>query len=274
MNGYCRLSHVKADIAGMVNQLTSLDDVIVRQVEEVSREFDSETGRQFYSYVATKTLTAISSGRVWLPDLLTATTIKTDTDQDATYETTLVAADYYLGPENATNEPYRELLVNSTGSVGAWPLFRSGVQVVGLWGYSNETEDTLQQVKDAAGINASVTTITVTSVADIDPGDTLVIESEQVNVLTLGAAGTTITVTRGINGTTAAAHAKDTPIYRRRFPRRIEQVVKERVVGLRWDTQGGYTAGQSMAGESNPSRAAYARWFAATAAYRCPGAVL
>jgi FtsP/CotA-like multicopper oxidase with cupredoxin domain len=59
----------------------------------------------------------------------------------------------------------------------------------------------------AAAVTATATTITVASGTGITANDALlVVESEQMTV-TAGFGTTTLTVTRGVNGTTAAAHA-------------------------------------------------------------------
>lgn len=89
------------------------------------------------------------------------------------------------------------------------------------WG--NAWVDSLDEVEDAAGINASVTTITVTNVdgANVNTetprfsaGMLIKIESEWLEVTAATNAVTdTLTVKRGSLGSTAAAHAKDKPIY-------------------------------------------------------------
>jgi hypothetical protein len=89
------------------------------------------------------------------------------------------------------------------------------------WG--NAWVDSLDEVEDAAGINASVTTITVTNVdgANVNTdsprfsaGMLIKIESEWCEVAAATNSTTdTLTVKRGSLGSTAATHAKDTKIY-------------------------------------------------------------
>jgi hypothetical protein len=62
-----------------------------------------------------------------------------------------------------------------------------------------------------AAIDATQTTITVASSAGIIANDTLQIDSEQLQVTLV--AGTTLTVVRGANSTTAAAHASGATVY-------------------------------------------------------------
>jgi hypothetical protein len=220
--------------------------------------------------------------QLWLKeDLLSVTSLKVDYDLDNIYELTLTeGSDFDLWNDEQTGQPYfRVDLRYLAPNLVRFPSGPRRVQIAGLWGYSNETEDTGQQVEDAAGINASVTTIIVTSTADIDMGETLVIGTEQLYVSAI-AGPTTLTVVRAINGTTAATHAKDTTIYRRRYPRDVEQAVKERVVGLRWDAQGGYQQSATLVGDATGAagtsqiRASYARWRRITSHYRNPAAML
>jgi hypothetical protein len=67
-----------------------------------------------------------------------------------------------------------------------------------------------------AAITLIQTSFTVASSAGISPGDTLQIDSEQLQVT--GVSGTALTVVRGVNGTTAAGHASGANVYDIRFP--------------------------------------------------------
>jgi hypothetical protein len=103
----------------------------------------------------------------------------------------------------------------------------NAISVTAAWGYhddwGNAWVNSLDEVEDASGINASVTTITVTNVdgANIDTdsprfsaGMLIKIESEWLEVTAATNSTTdTLTVKRGARGSTAAIHAKDTPIY-------------------------------------------------------------
>src|SRR5512139_12104 len=89
--------------------------------------------------------------------------------------------------------------------------------------WANAWIDSLDEVEDAAGINASVTTVTVTNVdgANVNTetprfsaGMLIKVESEWMEVTAATNAATdTLTVKRGSLGSTAATHAKDTKIY-------------------------------------------------------------
>jgi hypothetical protein len=100
------------------------------------------------------------------------------------------------------------------------------VSVTGTWGYSvgyaNAWVDTLQVIENVGGINASVTSITVTDpeaanawgdAPCLSIGNLLQIDSEWLEVTAVNATTNVIAVRRGVNGSTAAIHAEDTPIY-------------------------------------------------------------
>lgn len=276
MNNLCRLAHVKRDIAGVSATANTTDTVLglLQTIDDVSREFESECHREFSATVATRIIDvprpceANNWGRsLWLPyDLISVTSLKVDDDADWSYGLTLVeGTDFALWNDNAANEPYARIDIDPESAlISTWQRNARGreVQIAGVWGYSYEVESagTLGgAISDTTG-----TSVTMTAGHSVEPGDTLKIDSEQFEVTAV--ATNTLTVTRGINGTTAATHSTGATVSRRRYPRRVEQAVKERVVGLRWDTQSGYAGMASLTGDpagaagNTQIRASYARW--------------
>jgi hypothetical protein len=276
MNRLCRLSKVKGDLAG-VGSATTVDATYLRQMDEASAEFVRSCGREFTATLATRYFRGGESGdsrRLYTGDIASLTTVKVDADQDGVYETTLVVnTDFWLGSdEQRPGWPARELYLMPNGQLGAWPLHRRAVQVVALFGFSYELEAVVVSGSPAVGTLTSTTDLTCAITGDatsvIDPGDTIVMGSEQMDVASVAFATGTTTVTltaRGINGTTAAIQTA-VPIFIRRYPRDIERVVAERVVSGRWDNQGGY----QMADGGTPGRAIYARWCDAVSDYTNP----
>lgn len=279
MNGYAVLAHVKEDLAG-VGTTTALDAVLQRAIEQVSREFDRSTVRQFYSSVETIYLSGNGERRLYVGrDLLGVTSLKVagTLNQPTSFEYTLSSgADYTLWPRNAASrgEPYRAIELNPNGQFAAFPEGVDNVQLAGVFGYSQEVEATGQTVQNNP-LSSGGTTLTLTSTAGISPGDMLVIGEEQIYVSAVATA-TSLTIERGVNGTSAAQHAQGAAIWRRRYPRDVERAVAERVVGLRWDSQGGYDAGVTLVGNlqgavgTTQVRGQYARWIQAVNAYRDP----
>lgn len=253
-NILARLPDVKADVAGLTG--TTLDETYLRAMEAASREIEGRCGRRFYSQVATHYYDGNGKSSLLLPtfdDLISVTTLKVDDDGDGTYELTLAAdTDYWLWPDNST--PKRRIDINPESTqLAVFPRGRRRVQLVGKFGYSDEAIATA-----LTGTVATTTGTTLTASADasvtVYPGDTIYVEDEQMYVSAVST--TSITVERGVNGTTAATHSAKT-ISVRRYPRPIEEAVKLRVVAGRWDNNQGMPFGE---GSANGFRTEYARY--------------
>jgi hypothetical protein len=117
----------------------------------------------------------------------------------------------------STSDNWYSTYANSTGD----PI----VEVNADWGYHTRYTDAWQiedSVQDAGGINATVTTVTVTD-ADgtnwrgatprFSAGQMIRINEEWLRVVNANTTANTLTVQRGINGSTAAAHALSDDIY-------------------------------------------------------------
>ncbi len=263
MNNLARLSHVKSEVAGVTG--TTSDAVYERLVERVSREFEAECGRHFYAYSGTRYYQGHSRSpvRLLLPhDLISVNSLLVDEDGDGTYELTLaVNTDFWLGPFEAAEQgkPYWYIDLNPNGTqLGSWPRHPRAVKLAGLFGFGYELQAAGTLAED---LDASETGVDLTAGHSVEFGDTLIVESEQMYVS--GVSGNTLTVTRGINGTTAATHANSTAVSIRRYPRDVEEAVMERAVGLRWDSQRGYDMAAPLVGDpaiGTGARASYARW--------------
>ena len=109
--------------------------------------------------------------RVTIDDLVSVTSLKTDTTNDGIYDTTIASTDYVLWPYNAATEnparPYTEIRVD-TRKAGAetFPLTLRGVEVTGVWGWPSVPGDVrnvavlealrlLQQNRSPSGVVAS-----------------------------------------------------------------------------------------------------------------------
>jgi hypothetical protein len=199
-------------------------------IEAASRAIESYCNRRFYSTSETKYFNGAGL-TLWVPDLLSITTLKTDEDGDGTYENTFQAAtapyDYFTyGPsiEDSLNTyPITHLVINPDGDYGSFALgYLKGVQIAGVWGYGDGTSATPYVITAITGTVATTTGLTLTLSADgvIEIGHTILCESEQMYVTALGTLSAT--VERGVNGTTAAIHSAKTLSYYR-YPRDIYQ---------------------------------------------------
>lgn len=186
-------------------------------LEAASRAIDRYVGRQFQPYTATRYYRAISTYRLDIDDLLTVTTLKTDANNDGTYEQTWDSDDYDLLPYNAVADrrPYTAIEITDTGLGNqTFPTTKKAVEIAGVWGYWLDTEDTGTTVNGAH--NDSVTTLAVADGDAIDVLDTLLIGSEAFYVTAKNANN--LTVTRGANGTTAASLSGGESISVYRYP--------------------------------------------------------
>lgn len=273
MNNLARLGPVKANEAGVAGT-TSLDAVLTQTAEEVSREFEAETRRQFVAHYGIRYLQRHPRGcpteLVIFDDLASISALAVDDDGDGDYELTLVEnTDYFVERENDLdpNTPIVLLRLNpdaATVQLYSWPERYRAIKITGLWGYSYELEDTTLDTNEALDASETDVTVSATAASLIYPGDTIVVDSEQMAVTAVSTV--TLTVVRGINGTTAATHLTALSVYVRRYPRDVERAVSERTVGLRWDTQSGYQGMATLTGDPSGAsgrtvdRASFARW--------------
>lgn len=259
-NRYARLADVKKQMGGSGMGATR-DAEILSLAESVSRWIDSRAGRHFYSRLATvyperdefrrpsewhhELSGRYSYGGGWQPwqlpldwDVISITSLQAVLNADGTYGFTLVAdTDYWLWRDGAVERrlpeigSYQRIDLNRSGSalqITQWPTQERGVKLVGKLGFSEATESA--GALGAAISSTSATSVTMASGHSVQAGDTMIVDSEQMDVTAV--ATNTLTVTRGINGTTAATHLNAAAVSIRRYPTAIEQVCADRIVEL------------------------------------------
>jgi len=269
VNNYARLRDVTAEQAGLTAAIATAggtDPIYLRRIDAASRAFENDcNGRIFYARKATRRYTGDGTATLYLPhDLISVETLTVDTSGDGTGDVTLVEdTDFWLRPEAAeeTGRPYWQIdLIPWSTQLSAWPKVSRCIAITGLWGWSYELEATGLTGTVA---DASTTSLTASATAAelVYPGDTIIVESEQMYVSAV--AVDTITVERGINGTTAAAHAAKA-ISVRRYPRDIEDAIKQRVIAGRWENNTGMPLGEPGRGYD----VTYARYMDVVKSYR------
>ncbi len=141
-NGYCTLSELKGHIiANGGGDFTPEDDTNLEiAINAVSRWLDNHFDTSFYARTETRYYDAQWYDLLYVDDLLTVTTLKTDEDEDGNYETTWANTDYWLEPRNAaTNKrPYRQIRQRATGDYSFPVGVEYGVEITGAWGYCTE----------------------------------------------------------------------------------------------------------------------------------------
>lgn len=144
-NGYCSLADVKA--AARITD--SIDDTLLElSIESASREIDSYTERVFYSTGGTPV------ARVYIPqdiylvetdDIVSVTTVKSDSAGDGTFDITWTATDFQLEPLNsrAGGIDTPATRIRAIGDY-LWPVYeprnvnsnQASVQVTGVFGFA------------------------------------------------------------------------------------------------------------------------------------------
>jgi hypothetical protein len=223
VNSYATLSELKT----ILSITATTDDIPMRKILEAStRAIESYLNRHCYSTTETKYFNGAVT--LWIPDLLAITTLKTDEDGDATYENTFDTGDYFLygpGIEDALNlYPKVRIEINPNGDYGSFANgVKKGVEIAGIWGYGDGTTATpyVADTTTAEAISIGETAIDVTSATNLSAGMTILVETEQMYITSI--ATNTITVEKGVNGTTDGAHDTAKQIYFYRYPRDISQ---------------------------------------------------
>jgi hypothetical protein len=192
----------------------------------VSEWVDRYCDRHFYPRVQTLELDGNDQLELPIPDLAVITTLKEDTDEDKTFETTWAASDYWLAPYNAEptehwGHPYTTLRIRTKGTKSTFTAGQQRFQINGRWGYREFTELSGSLLTVDSPLSATATAVNVTNGADFAIGQTVLVESEQ--MLITNIAANVLTVRRALNGTTGATHALSTAISILRWPAPIER---------------------------------------------------
>lgn len=141
-NGYTTLEKFK-NFKDVTSTNATDDGVIEDLVEKASRAIDQYTGRQFYATSATRYFTPEWSDLLFVDDLLSVTTLKTDEDGDRTYEVTWATTDYDLEPFNTT--PKMIIRTTPNGSYDFPVCLRKSVEIAGSWGYAAAAPEDVEQ---------------------------------------------------------------------------------------------------------------------------------
>lgn len=140
-NTYLELEEFKSttELTGMNFADADIQNVLV----STSRGIDEAFGRRFYLDPNANQVRyytpAWNSPRLWIDDLVTLTTLKSDDSGDGTFENTWTAnTDFVLGPLNAAadGKPYTHIEINPAGSL-RWPThgYPRTIEVTGKFGW-------------------------------------------------------------------------------------------------------------------------------------------
>lgn len=217
---------------GLAAAETSDDARLLAALQAAAAQIERAAGRRFCPRRAVLQHTIQYPTELLLEDDLLELTTLTNGDSS-----TIPLDNVILLPDDA---PSGGLLLMA-GSTFTWA--QSPVQAVsisGIWGWHDRWSEAWRNSADTVQNNPLNSSATSLTVADADASDThdetprfqvghlLKIESEYVRVLAVNTVSNVLTVLRGVNGTTAAAHAQNTPIYSYQPPADVA------AIALRW----------------------------------------
>lgn len=145
-NGYATLAEVKA--AARITD--NIDDSLLEiAIESSSRDIDAYTERVFFSSGATAVVRVYIPQDIYLvetDDIISVTTVKSDTGGDGTFDVTWAATDYQLEPLNglAGGIATPATRIRAIGDY-LWPVYeprnvnsnQASVQVTGVFGFAS-----------------------------------------------------------------------------------------------------------------------------------------
>jgi len=255
MTDYCTLAQAKSEIKAN----STVDDAQVRRyIRQVSKRIDSTIGRPKRPFFAPYTEQRLkrantmridsSSNIFYLRDnLLSFSEVLIDTADETANVQLWEPGQSPYGALRLTNDCktwYGDC--THTNSDTLKPVL---IYITGVWGWHEDyanayaDRDILQ-----ADINASVTTLTVADAdgADEDgftprfsPGNLIRIDSELMDVVDVNTDTNVLTVKRGVNGTTAAAHLTGADVAVYLVDDRVVRIT-QRQVGLLYARQGAF----------------------------------
>jgi len=201
------------------------DDEMFQVLMAVSDWVEYYCNRHFYPRTQTLVFDGNGGARLLIPDLVSLTSLKEDTNDDKTFNEIWAATDYWLEAYNAEptqhwGQPYTAIRVRQSGTKDSFTAGEQHFQIDGVWGYREYTEDSNTDLNDAS-MTTSKTTVAVDDGTQFAIGQTVMIGSEQMLITNISANN--LTVTRAINGTTAAAHADNSDVYILRWPASVER---------------------------------------------------
>ncbi|NDJ77552.1 MAG: hypothetical protein GYB65_14970 [Chloroflexi bacterium] len=215
---------------GLTSAQTGDDDLLLMLLHTASRLIEGYTGRYFYPQRATRVFSCEHPAHLALDrDLLVLFTL---TNGDGS---TLPAESYHLLPGNAPVKA--SIALDRTQAVFVHPGDPvHAIHVEGTWGFHPRWQEAWAASGDSVQndpLDTAATTLTVNDADGLDPtgywarfavGHLLRIGDEYLAVTAVDAGTNTLTVTRGANGTTPAAHAQGTAINVYRPPDDVRQV--------------------------------------------------
>ena len=151
----------------------------------------------------------------WIVNTTTVTAYGATDRATSTVLTEGYNADFWLMPYNFNPKTVLSLNEDTTDSLD---VGQQTLSILGQWGY---TADTLSVTTSDAISSTTATSVSVTSASNLSSAQSILIDSEQLYITSI--SGNTLTVERGVNGTTAATHSGGATVYRYDYPELVSQ---------------------------------------------------
>lgn len=185
------------------------DDVLAQLITRTSRQIDAICQRVFAPRIATHLYDVPNNSALTLDDDLLEVLALTNGDGTA-----IASSEYKLYPLNFSAK-HKLALVGSSGSIFLADSngdTEGAISLSAIWGYHDRYIDAWVSVGAslASGIDALTVTITGVQTQTIRAGSLIKIDSEYLYVRDVAinsTSGDTLTVARGVNGSTAASHS-------------------------------------------------------------------
>ncbi len=208
------------------------DDELFELLLAVSDWVDGYCNRHFYPRAETLLFDGPGGDRLLVPDLIAVAGLSQSGGVGGPFDIPWGADDYRLLPWNAAptrpwGRPYGAIRALEHRS-GGFPGGEASLRVSGLWGYRCFFEPSGATL--SAALTAGAATATVSDGSQFSPGQTLllgagggrdVLSSEQ--ALVTAVAENRLSISRGLNGTAAAAHLPGAAVGILRWPPSVER---------------------------------------------------
>jgi hypothetical protein len=217
INGYATIGDYKNNKD--IESVDSDDDSVIEQlIESASRFIDEKTAKTFYPRVQTRYQSVPEYGdqepeELWLDDSLLEVITLTNGNG-----VVVSANDYYAKPRN--DYPKYAICLKDSATIG-WVSDSAGnddyvIAVNALWGFHDQYQvrgwTVATAVNKIGGMTATESPITVDLGTNIAPGKIVKIDNE-IMICKASDATNLIPIARGDNGSTAATHLDDAPVY-------------------------------------------------------------
>ena len=209
------------------------DDELFELLLAVSDWVDHYCNRHFYPRVEALLFDGTGADRLLVPDLVAVGELAQSGDGGKSFDTTWEPGDYRLLPHNAAparhwGRPHGAIHATRRGGDG-FAAGTANFRVTGLWGYRCFSEPSGATL--GGTLEADAAALTASDGAQFSVGQTILLGAGPDGSHTAGAEqalvtaidGNTVSVSRGLNGTTAAEHPSSDGVRILRWPPSVER---------------------------------------------------